>query len=368
MFIPKELQNILDHLIKQAARPIIVGGFIRDYFLKIDSKDIDIEVYGFSTLAELSNILEEFGDVNLVGKSFGVIKLKIKNDEYDFSFPRSENKTGIGHKGFDVNIDGFMSYKDGAKRRDFTINSIGYDYKQKSFLDPFGGIKDIENKVLKHIDEKTFCEDPLRVYRGVQFSARFELNLDKSTIELFKKMVKTDDFKSLSKERIFEEYKKLLLKSKKPSIGLKILNKLKIEDIKKDSMVSIDNLVKIKSDDESTNLVLFFYFIDDTLKKISGKSRFLKEIERLKVFKIPKIFKKNNDIEISKEELLKEKYILLKNMPKALFCGKDLIKLGVKPSKDFSIILDKVYQLQLDGKIDNKNDAINYVKKLLFLE
>ncbi len=362
MHIPDTLKSILDQLIKNGARPILVGGFVRDHFLGIDSKDIDIEVYGLDTLENLASILEEFGSVNFVGKSFGVLKLKVDRDEFDFSFPRTENKSGIGHTGFDVKVDGSMSYAEGARRRDFTVNSIGYDYKDKSFIDPFLGISDLENKTLKHIDEDTFIEDPLRVYRGIQFCARFELDLDEDTRKLFYKMIDEDEFKTLPKERVFEEYKKLLLKSKKPSIGLKLIDEFKIDIIPIELQNKIDNLVKIKTDDEKINLVLFFYYLENIFKKISADIKLQRDMESLKQFKIPKIYE-NKIVSLNNEqEILKEKYFMMKNMPDPLLMGKDLIEAGMKPNPQFKNILDEIYQKQLDGKIKSKKEALKLLK------
>ena len=79
-----------------------MGGSVRDHFLNLPIKDYDIEVYGFETLEELEKVLSAFGSVNLVGKSFGVLKFVHEKEEYDFSFPRLESKVGKGHRGFDV--------------------------------------------------------------------------------------------------------------------------------------------------------------------------------------------------------------------------------------------------------------------------
>ena len=99
---PNKLNIIFDKLLINSIKPIIVGGFVRDFLLKIDSKDIDIELYGISSFEKLEHILEEFGDVNSVGRSFGVCKLKVDDLDIDFSFPRIDSKIDKGHKGFDV--------------------------------------------------------------------------------------------------------------------------------------------------------------------------------------------------------------------------------------------------------------------------
>ena len=97
---PKQFDKIFDKLDKNNAKVIIVGGYIRDSLLKIDSKDVDIEVYGISSFKQLENILQEFGDINIVGKSFGVCKLSLNDLDLDFTLPRSDNKIKPGHTGF----------------------------------------------------------------------------------------------------------------------------------------------------------------------------------------------------------------------------------------------------------------------------
>ena len=346
----KFLKKILNKIILNDARPILVGGCIRDYFLNLDVKDYDIEVYGLNTLEELEKILEEFGSVNLVGKSFGIVKLSTTDMEYDFSFPRMENKIGKGHTGFEVIVDGDLDFKNASKRRDFTVNSIGYDYKNKTFLDPFNGIKDIEKKLLTHINDKTFIEDPLRVYRAVQMSARFDFAVDTYTLELCKKIVDTQEFDDLSKDRIYEEYKKLFLKSKKPSLGLNLLNELEIENIDEVVLSNIDEIVQNDLNDSET-LLLIFSILDQLFLKISNDKKLLKKIQSLQKFQVPRIFENELNKNDTYIMYLMKKLKMLNNMPKPLYIGKDLIKMGYKPSEKFKTILDTLYKMQLNGEI-----------------
>ncbi|TLP41114.1 CCA tRNA nucleotidyltransferase [Arcobacter arenosus] len=221
--LPVVLENILDDLLKIGVIPVLVGGCIRDYFFKIPNKDYDIELFGLNCLDTIEKTLQKFGDVKLVGKSFGVLLLKTKDYEFDFALPRTEKKVGNSHTSFEIISNGNLSFEKAALRRDFTINAIGYDYKEKKFLDPFNGLEDIKTKTLKHINDKTFLEDSLRVYRAVQFVSRFDLNIDDKTKKLCKQIVDNDECKYLPKERVYEEFKKLFLKSPKPSIGFEVL-------------------------------------------------------------------------------------------------------------------------------------------------
>jgi tRNA nucleotidyltransferase (CCA-adding enzyme) len=200
-----------------------VGGYVRDKVLNIKNKDIDIEVFGI-TPELLKDICQQYGVVDEIGESFGI--LKIHGYDIDISMPRVEHKNGEGHKSFDVSVDPFMSVGNAAKRRDFTINSIMENVLTGEHKDPFLGLSDLSNKVLKHIDETTFVEDPLRVYRAAQFAARFELTVSPET----KALCSSIDTSTLSKERVFEETNKALLKANRPSIyfsTLRELNQLK---------------------------------------------------------------------------------------------------------------------------------------------
>ena len=219
------LIDISEKLHKKGAKALLVGGSVRDFCLGLEPKDYDIEVYGID-MDGLKELLSSYGKVSLVGKSFGVLKLSVKKEVYDFSLPRTEKKVALGHRGFEVKTDKNLSYKEAFRRRDFTINAIGYDIKNQKYIDIYNGLSDLKNRILRVVDEKTFVEDPLRVYRAVQFRARFELEPDAKTKELLKLMVARGDLEELPKERVFEEFKKLLLKAKKPSLGFELLKEI----------------------------------------------------------------------------------------------------------------------------------------------
>lgn len=213
---------------KHVPKAMLVGGFVRDCLLGIASKDADLETYGIGA-EELETTLKELfdGKVETVGRSFGIFKVFL-GDGYDLdvAIPRRESKTGPGHKGFEVEGDPDLDPKEAARRRDFTINAISADPQTGDVFDPFDGVGDLEKKILRVVDGATFVDDPLRVYRGVQFAARFGLRIDPATLELMRLMVARGDLDELSKERVTDEWKKLLLKSSKPSIGLELMRTL----------------------------------------------------------------------------------------------------------------------------------------------
>lgn len=169
---------------ENGGRAIIVGGTIRDLLLKMKNpsvrlKDIDIEIFGIETDA-LRRILKRFGRLLEVGISFAVFKL----EGLDISLPRRDSKVAAGHKGFIIEADPGLSFKEASRRRSFTINSMGLDPLTGEMLDLWNGKADLENRVLRAVDPLTFGEDSLRVLRGMQFAGRFGLIVDPATLEL----------------------------------------------------------------------------------------------------------------------------------------------------------------------------------------
>lgn len=190
-----------------------VGGYVRDKLLGIPNKDIDIEIHNIAPYI-LEDVLSEFGNIEArtVGNNFGIYN--IKGYDLDISLPRKEKATGKGHKDFEIVVDPFLSLEESAKRRDFTINALMEDILTGKIKDYFGGLDDLHNSVIRHIDDKTFIEDPLRVLRACQFAARFNFTIAPETICLCKTM----DLSTLPKERIAGELSKAFLKAKKPSV------------------------------------------------------------------------------------------------------------------------------------------------------
>jgi tRNA nucleotidyltransferase (CCA-adding enzyme) len=218
MHIPPDLRSVLE-AVRKIARPRLAGGCVRDWLLGLRPKDFDVEVQG-TTFDALHATLAPFGATDVVGRSFGVIKLRLGTTEYDFSLPRRESKTGNGHRGFIVKPDPSLSDADAASRRDFTINSITCDPFTGEIFDPHGGRKDLENHILRHTS-LAFVEDPLRVLRAFQFAARFDLTLAPETAALCRSMVNT--YCELPVERIWGEWEKWAAQSVRPSRGLTIL-------------------------------------------------------------------------------------------------------------------------------------------------
>ena len=217
--LPQDLKAILTET-PELSRAYLVGGCVRDWLLGEANKDYDIEVFGLDCEA-LANALSRWGKVDLVGRSFGVIKLTTAaRHTYDFSIPRRDSKSAPGHKGFQVTFDPALTPEDAAARRDFTINAMMYDPRERRLLDPFKGEADLRARILRHTSA-AFPEDPLRVLRGMQFAARFDLKAVSETVELSRSIKSA--YPELARERVREEWFKWAEKSVKPSRGLEFL-------------------------------------------------------------------------------------------------------------------------------------------------
>src|SRR5256714_12552797 len=216
--IPALVLQIAEAVRDEGGRALLVGGCVRDELMKTQPKDWDLEVYGIDS-ARLRELLDRFGTVNVVGEAFTVYKL---GSDLDVSIPRRERKSGRGHRAFSIEGDPSMSIEEATRRRDFTINAILKDPLTQDIIDPFHGRSDLEKEILRAVSAQTFPEDSLRVLRAAQFAARFKFEIEANTVELCRSM----DLSDLPAERIWAEMEKLLLRSRKPSIGLKCLRDL----------------------------------------------------------------------------------------------------------------------------------------------
>ncbi|MEQ2005542.1 MAG: polynucleotide adenylyltransferase [Limisphaerales bacterium] len=217
--VPHELACLLAE-VPELARAFLVGGCVRDALLGLSVKDFDVEVFGVS-YERLAKALRQWGRVDFVGQSFGVVKLTTGSGlAYDFSIPRRDRKVAQGHKGFEVEFDASITPQEAASRRDFTINTLMFDPRRGEVLDFFGGQADLRERVLRHTSA-AFVEDPLRVLRGMQFASRFNLRAAPETIALCRSIKAS--FGELAVERVGDEWFKWAAKSAVPSVGLRFL-------------------------------------------------------------------------------------------------------------------------------------------------
>lgn len=406
--ISQEILDILTAIDTNGGTGFLVGGCVRDQFFGHDSKDIDIEVFGLEQAA-LETVLRTFGKVDSVGQSFGVTKLTTKENDFDFNLPRRERKQGVGHQGFEIEVDPHMTVREAGLRRDLTMNAIYFNPLTNEVIDNFGGIKDIENRILRHVSPK-FAEDPLRVERLMQFAGRKQMVVAGETIDLCKQLI--PEFETISKERHWIEFEKLMRKSTSVGFGLDtlvetgwIVNFPQLDNIAKEHKLKMFNLGQdvdsIKNWNEhfiiseETTLAQMFAilcqnmdnpleFLEqiDAPKKIQKKVLELIEISNpllnntatLVDFKVSLATAKHNSLVELKGFLegitnrtnlgMRTSRRLDKITEESLtprVVGQDLINKGWKPSKEFGQELKRIFNIQLEQNL-SREELLQMIK------
>ena len=444
----KNCQYIASAVAREGGRAYYVGGCVRDFLLGKNPKDTDIEIYGLSA-DKIEAILRKKFRVEIVGKSFGVWILK--GCDIDVSMPRRERKCGSGHKAFEIEGDPSMTPQEACARRDFTINAILRDILTGEIIDPYSGKSDLQKKILRHTSER-FSEDPLRVLRAMQFSARFDFEVAPETVELCSNI----PFENLPCERVFEEWKKMLLKGTRISRGLMFLRDCgwikyfpELQacvgcpqdpewhpegDVFVHTAYCLDAFAMERIGDEREDLIVGLAVLCHdfgkplcTVKDADGRIRsrghdvlgrkptenFLMRLTREKsliaeviplverhmaildlwrnqcgdsairrlagkVGRIDRLVRIDSADRAGRPPVVPEpspqgEWILERaralqvqdSAPKPFVLGRHLIAMGLTPSKEFSEILEQIYEAQLDGAFDNLEDALAYTQNLL---
>jgi len=213
-------------LFKQNFGPDVyaVGGYVRDLIREDPSEDVDILIL-HHPLEEIIQTLKSKGKVDLVGKSFGIIKFTIDRKTYDIALPRKDQASDShvrGHKDFLISADPKLPIEKDLERRDFRCNSMALRLMDNRLVDPFGGQQDVEDKIIRLTNPRAFPEDPLRVLRAARFASVLDFSMDDQIYIIAKDI----DLSGLSVERVNEEIFKILLLSPLPSIGLEELFRL----------------------------------------------------------------------------------------------------------------------------------------------
>jgi tRNA nucleotidyltransferase (CCA-adding enzyme) len=199
----------------KALTSYLVGGAVRDRLLGLACGDRDFVVVGETQAAMQARGFKP------VGRDFPVFLHPQTGEEY--ALARTERKSGRGHRGFVVDSDPAVTLEEDLQRRDFTINAIA-ETVDGSLVDPFGGVRDIAAKVLRHVGP-AFAEDPLRVLRAARFMARFAplgFHVAPDTLQLMRAMVDAGELADLTPERVWQELSRALA-SAAPSAFLRTL-------------------------------------------------------------------------------------------------------------------------------------------------
>ena len=203
-----------------------VGGRVRDELLTemghpqphfFDSDYLVTDV----PLEAIVQRLAPLGRTELVGASFGVVKFTAGGTTVDIALPRRERSIGPHHRDFDVQSAPDIPLEEDLSRRDFRINMMARRLSDGKLIDPFGGREDLKQRRLDIIKAEVFLEDPLRILRGAQFAARFNLQATAATIEAMQAAARL--VPTVAPERVADELSKLLTRAEQPSIGFELL-------------------------------------------------------------------------------------------------------------------------------------------------
>ena len=360
---------------EKGGRAFYVGGYVRDLLLNIPNKDIDIEVHGIAE-KDLVAILNEIGEVDYYGRSFGIYALR--HEDIEVALPRSEKVLGTGHRDFEISVDPDMGYKNAALRRDFTINALMMDVLSHEILDYFNGIYDLNKGIIRHVNDVSFVEDPLRVYRAAQFASRFGFKIDERTVELCKGI---DTF-VLSRERIEEELKKALLKAERAEIFFECLKEMNQKDVWFKGVNNLSCLMKYESNrinaDNKYYFMVLLLALDNGLDFIEAFSN-NRELKAY-VKRYYELYELINNRTLFTERYLKDSfddfvYILsadekvkvnsyLENIDKIklnLVSGDELLRRNIKPGENFGRALRDINRLIIEGM--DKEKAIGVILK-----
>jgi len=199
-------------------RALLVGGWVRDALLGATPGDLDLEVHGLPR-ERLAEILSGFGDVVEIGRSFGVFR--IKGVDADVSLPRGDSRMAPRPARAGARGDPDIGFEEAARRRDLTINAMGFDPLRGEIIDPLGGRRDLERGIVRAASSERFGDDPLRALRVAQLSARLEMEPDHPLVSICAGL----DLSRLPGERLLAEWRKLLARSRRPSRGLAFLHR-----------------------------------------------------------------------------------------------------------------------------------------------
>ena len=360
---------------EKGGRAFYVGGYVRDLLLNIPNKDIDIEVHGIAE-KDLVAILNEIGEVDYYGRSFGIYALR--HEDIEVALPRSEKVLGTGHRDFEISVNPDMGYKNAALRRDFTINALMMDVLSHEILDYFNGTDDLNKGIIRHVNDVSFVEDPLRVYRAAQFASRFGFKIDERTVELCKGI---DTF-ALSRERIEEELKKALLKAERAEIFFECLKEMNQKDVWFKGVNNLSCLMKYESNrinaDNKYYFMVLLLALDNGLDFIDAFSN-NRELKAY-VKRYYELYELINNRTLFTERYLKDSfddfvYILsadekvkvnsyLENIDKIklnLVSGDELLRRNIKPGENFGRALRDINRLIIEGM--DKEKAIGVILK-----
>jgi poly(A) polymerase/tRNA nucleotidyltransferase (CCA-adding enzyme) len=382
-----ELISILKEICRKTnIKCYIVGGFIRDFFLGVKNYDIDITIEGNGI--EFAKVLNKYiNGILRVYNKFKTASITAENYIIDIASARCEYYKYPAA----LPVVKFSDIKEDIARRDFTINMLAYDVLNDAIIDYYNGLKDLQNKVIRVINDKSFIDDPTRIFRALRYSGRYGFKIDDKTDILIKKAVNGGFIKKLSNDRIINE---IFLFLQEDKIDL-IIESMISYGIQKEIFDNIKlNIKKINSTINNGDIILYrflllFYNIDDKgikylLNRYNLRRKYIEALKELVLTKNNLCFLKDNcdniyiyntfknikyevlmAINISEDISIKKiinHYINHLSHIKLTVNGNDIKNAGLNPGPVYSIILEKIFNAKLQGKIKNHDEELNLLK------
>ena len=392
--LPENILNALkacsDTASKNGIKIYLVGGVVRDLLLNRQTADIDV-CLEFDAI-EFAVLLEKSYDVEILQtqSDLRTAKVKFKNEVVlDLASTRTEAYPNASHLPVITGL--YCTLNDDIKRRDFTVNSIAISLSSGTFgqiVDYLSGQKDLDNKKLRILHDKSFTDDPSRIIRALKYSVRLNLELEETTNFLMEEYLNNLP-ENICYSRIMAEIK--LAFNYDCKLSLKKFLQWRLE-----RLFNVQNVfysLDLSEAFEKLNIISepFTYFLSiftdldkdnlnkifDTLNLDGRNKKILSDYLKLKNYTIVKekidIYNKfftkeqnaialyyaktgNNDALLYKREL--------ENI-KIEVCGDDLIVMGIEPSKQFRTILNDVLKEKLEGRLQTKADEINFIKNYI---
>ncbi len=245
----------------------VIGGFVRDFYLKRgNAKDIDVVAIG-SGIELAKKVAENLPGKNKVQvfKNFGTAMVKHNDIDIEFVGARKESYRSDSRKPIVEN----GTLEDDQNRRDFTINALAFGLNDKNFgelLDPFGGLNDLKNKVIRTpLDpDVTYSDDPLRMMRAIRFATQLDFEIEEESLESITR--NRDRISIISKERITDELNKIIL-SKKPSKGFILLHKTNLLEKILPELVALQGIEEVEGQKHKDNFYHSLEVLDNIAKE-----------------------------------------------------------------------------------------------------
>lgn len=388
-YFSKEFKSIFELCSKIASKNgyklYLIGGLVRDMLLNKISLDIDITVEGDAI--EFARVIEREAKAKItsVHKDFGTVKVQFDGEKIDFASTRSETYPRKGHLPQVAQIG--CSLEKDVIRRDFTINSLAMSLNQDSFadlLDYVGGFEDLKAKKVRILHDQSFIDDPTRIIRALKYSTRLGFELDEKTFKLQEDYLKNINYDMCNK-RVKNEIKYTFEQNSQEAFE-KFVNEKIYKLIIKDKITipkeNVQNL--IAKYNPKHRWLVYFGLITINESEIFFNKLELSNAEKQVILDAQELVNASlkDDFAIytsfSKVKLETLLILALSGKKKEVFHylddlqkiklhikGKDLLELGISPSKTYSDAFNYVLKEKLKTPEINKAKEIELIKDYL---